>query len=412
VDKEISRSGNADPAVLFFAFGEVGSTVYRSQVVSVVARLSERLPARLVQLLSFRRYFDPAMKKVLAEEWDGMRGVLGDPPIAVSVLPNRLDPALSGPLVLRALRSSIPPSPVIAHCRGSWAAAAGLAVKKRWPGMKVLFDARGARVEEIQMTGQAARYARLARRLEGRACLESDAIVCVTGRLADYLAESYGADPARMTVTPAGFDETRFGFDSEARESRRRALGVGNRPVFVFCGGWDPWQAVPLNAGLLRAICDIEPDAFVLGLSQDADRIDRIFEAEGIESGSRRVLRVPFEQVPSYLCAADAAVVLREPSVVNRVASPVKFAEYQGCGLPAAVSEDLGDAARIVTDAGSGVVYRGDLARTARDLVELARADRDDPSRRAARAGRAAGRLSVGANIDVLERLYRSLSTA
>ena len=38
--------------------------------------------------------------------------------------------------------------------------------------------------------------------------------------------------------------------------------------------------------------------------------------------------------MPKYLNAADAAIIWRDKSIVNKVASPVKFSEYVCCGLP------------------------------------------------------------------------------
>ena len=48
-----------------------------------------------------------------------------------------------------------------------------------------------------------------------------------------------------------------------------------------------------------------------------------------------RVVRlwVPQSKVFETLVAADYALLFREPSIVNKVASPVKFAEYLACGL-------------------------------------------------------------------------------
>ena len=37
---------------------------------------------------------------------------------------------------------------------------------------------------------------------------------------------------------------------------------------------------------------------------------------------------VDYYEIPNYLNAADIAVIWRENSIVNKVASPVKFSEY------------------------------------------------------------------------------------
>ena len=53
--------------------------------------------------------------------------------------------------------------------------------------------------------------------------------------------------------------------------------------------------------------------------------------------------KVKANEVPDYLIAADYGLLIREKSVTNKVASPVKFAEYLACGLMVIISEDMGD---------------------------------------------------------------------
>ena len=56
---------------------------------------------------------------------------------------------------------------------------------------------------------------------------------------------------------------------------------------------------------------------------------------QGIEVYKNVITKfVPYEEVPSYLSAADIAFIWRDKSIVNKVASPVKVSEYIACGLP------------------------------------------------------------------------------
>lgn len=50
---------------------------------------------------------------------------------------------------------------------------------------------------------------------------------------------------------------------------------------------------------------------------------------------------VSYNEMFKYLSAADAAIIWREQSVTNKVASPVKFSEYICCGLPVLTNESV-----------------------------------------------------------------------
>ena len=59
------------------------------------------------------------------------------------------------------------------------------------------------------------------------------------------------------------------------------------------------------------------------------------------------------------MAAADAAVILRAPDLVNRVSCPVKVGEYLAAGLPLVISPGIGDLSDLVDHHGLGVVAGG-----------------------------------------------------
>jgi len=62
------------------------------------------------------------------------------------------------------------------------------------------------------------------------------------------------------------------------------------------------------------------------------------------------MVRAPFSRVPDYLMACDARLLVRHPSLVSKVASPVKFAEYLACGLPVLAFAGIGDTEWIIKE--------------------------------------------------------------
>jgi glycosyltransferase involved in cell wall biosynthesis len=51
-------------------------------------------------------------------------------------------------------------------------------------------------------------------------------------------------------------------------------------------------------------------------------------------------------------------MLLREPSLVSQVSSPIKFAEYLAAGLPVLLLEGIGDTEEIISKYGVGVIIR------------------------------------------------------
>jgi glycosyltransferase involved in cell wall biosynthesis len=76
----------------------------------------------------------------------------------------------------------------------------------------------------------------------------------------------------------------------------------------------------------------------------------------------------------------DLGLLLRDAHPVNRVASPVKFAEYLACGVPVLISPGVGDCPRIVERERVGFVFRPDSPLDA--ILARVAADRDGYARR------------------------------
>ncbi|HMN26229.1 MAG TPA: glycosyltransferase [Ignavibacteriaceae bacterium] len=65
---------------------------------------------------------------------------------------------------------------------------------------------------------------------------------------------------------------------------------------------------------------------------------------------------VSYSEIPAYLNAADAAIIWRDKSIVNKVASPVKFSEYVCCGLPVIANNTVDMISEYLTEFDCGII--------------------------------------------------------
>jgi len=250
---------------------------------------------------------------------------------------------------------------IVIHGRGHLNAARGLFLKETDPArVHVIADLRGAVVDEVCCGAKGhvgtllSRYLRgVYQGIEDQVVRQADHILCVSNAMKEHLQGRY--PPRSVTVIPTFVDTTRFLFSKEMRERLRRYLSISDRTVLVFSGGTAPWQnldkVIDLFTGLKREI----PDLLMLFLSQDPSRIKKLTK-DRIDDGDLRILHVPHAEVAGYLCAADVGVLLREETLTNQVAAPIKFGEYLCCGLPCIVSAQVGDTAVVLREEGGGII--------------------------------------------------------
>lgn len=187
---------------------------------------------------------------------------------------------------------------------------------------QLLTDVRGASLEEVKQYSNLnimlKWYKLLNYQKALRSLKEDKNISTVSISLKKYLITSckVSADVIQVNsciVSPM------FKYKPEIRLVLRQQLGLNESDILIVfaSGGTANWQKNDL------LIYFAEMGFKVLNLSKIK-----------IEHANVITQFVPFERVSDYLSAADAAFIWRDRSIVNAVASPVKFSEYLACGLP------------------------------------------------------------------------------
>jgi len=194
---------------------------------------------------------------------------------------------------------------------------------------KIVTDMHGAVPEEFRLAGKrlaALRYGPV----EWMAVHRSRAIVTVSGAMAKHFREKYSLASLRSFNVPI-FDEV-----AVSRDDR----GTGrSKPVVIYAGGAQAWQNVDL---MLQAMDQVRERCEFIILTGDVAVFRQKTGALGL--GAIGIASVPKHEVYGYYARADYGFVLRDDTVVNRVACPTKLVEYLSCGvIPIVIQPRIGD---------------------------------------------------------------------
>ncbi len=160
----------------------------------------------------------------------------------------------------------------------------------------------------------------------------ADFIVCVTERMARHFQDKYDIPRSRFIVCPIFL-----------RHGGGVARRSNVRPRVIYAGGTQIWQQIPK---MVDAIIARRADMDFTILTPAPDVVIREFESRGMVRAelSAHVKAVDQRQVLRLCQLSDFGFLLREDSVVNRVACPTKLIEYIDCGvIPVLDSPEIGD---------------------------------------------------------------------
>ncbi|MGZ3885531.1 MAG: hypothetical protein ACXVPQ_06105 [Bacteroidia bacterium] len=327
--------------MIYLSYNDRPSGIYNSQVIDVVKHLNtiqQHEDVKLIALISVRSYFSDRKK---------IKGRLPQS----TVLPMVPKPSFWRlnffPLFILFLFTS---SRKKVMARGPFATELALRLKKTGLVKQVVFDARGAyaaELSEYNVVGNE-KMVRQIGDIEREALLQSDWRLAVSVALVNYWRERYGYRNDRHSVVPCTLSEdfvTAFAREAEIKTIRAQAGFAETDKVIVYSGSSAGWQSFELVQSKLERLMEADASIKLVLLTDHFDTASAFYRR--FEQRIRKQWVKPHE-VRELLLAADYGLLYREQTVTNRVASPVKFAEYLACGLKIIISEQLGDYAAAV----------------------------------------------------------------
>ncbi len=248
----------------------------------------------------------------------------------------------------------------IAICRNIFCTKMALKVKKLGLLKKVVLDGRSAMAAEIdEYDVFPVDYLRNnVKSFEKFSVNKADYRIAVSEQLILYWQQNYNYMEKKHVVIPCTLDR-KFFSDSEFKTSQntailRKELGYSASDIIlVYAGSAAPWQSFSLLEKLLTPVLDKDKRVKILFLSKDNNGLNYFKQ----NYGERVTIKwLDHESVLAHLQCCDYGLLLRERSDTNKVASPVKFAEYLYAGLPVLISDNLGDLTQFVQVNKCGIV--------------------------------------------------------
>ena len=333
--------------MLYLTFNDAPSGIYAGQVIDVCRFVNKHTPAklRLVAFVSLRG-FGEARQKIKSKLPDA---------IVLPMVPKAKNWKLNG-FAFRLVCRFTGQTECIA--RGPFATALALRARKKGVLKKVIFDGRGAYVAELQeynvIPDEAVK--REIPAIERDCVLHSDKRLAVSEALVNYWSEKFGYTGQAHRVIPCTLNSsTTFTPITERAVTEARAsLGIpADACVVVYSGSAAGWQSLDDFGTRMLPLLEADEKLHLLLLIKTVPGTFAPLKAFPKRVHQRWLAP---EEVGSALTAADWGWMLREDTVTNRVASPVKFAEYLAAGLQVIISDHLGDTTAFVQKHNCGIV--------------------------------------------------------
>lgn len=215
----------------------------------------------------------------------------------------------------------------------------------------LIYDGRAAvkaEVQEYDITGSKI-LDQIFIEAEKRAVLQADSFISVSEKLVNYWEEIKQApiDMKKVMLIPCTVMPKKFSFNE--------LVYLKDEVTIVYAGGTAAWQSFDLICELLTNLLKRQDNVSIKFMTKPSEKITQMIA--DFPNRCKQIWCAP-SRVYDELISCDYGVLIREDSVTNRVASPVKFAEYLNAGLAVLITENIGDFSEFVLEHKCGVVIK------------------------------------------------------
>ncbi|MFC1964267.1 glycosyltransferase, partial [Chloroflexota bacterium] len=212
---------------------------------------------------------------------------------------------------------------------------------------------------------------RFGKMVESRNIRHAQFVLAINHGLRDYTI-AMGADPARTRVLTAGIDPDRFDLTLDGKDIRKK-YGIGADDLVLFFVGW-----IHHFNGLKEVALELaksqNPDVkmLIVGDGEGYAELARIRESRHLKDTLILTGRRPYDEVPSFLAAADICLLPARPDEpIMQSIVPIKMYDYMGMGKPIIATRLPGIMKEFGED--SGIVYIDRPEEAVAKALELSR---------------------------------------
>lgn len=186
----------------------------------------------------------------------------------------------------------------------------------------------------------------------------ADKIFVLNQGLKDYVGEM-GGNLSRVYVLPSGVDLDKFNLQIDGSIIRNK-YGIKKNDTLLFFMGWI-YEFSGMKE-VAKSLANFESDSIKLMIVGDGDLYNTLYKMS-TEGNLRNKLiltgKVPFEQIPSYIAAADICLLPAYKNEIMMNIVPIKLYEYMAMGKPIiatnlpGIKKEFGDSNGILYTEGS-----------------------------------------------------------
>ena len=161
----------------------------------------------------------------------------------------------------------------------------------------------------------------------------ADQIFVLNQGLKDYVGEM-GGELNKVYVLPSGVDLDKFNLQIDGSLIRKK-YGIKKNDILLFFMGWI-YEFSGMKE-VAESLANFESEYIKLMIVGDGDLYNTLYKMSSEKNLKNKLIltgKVPFEEIPSYIAAADICLLPAYKNEIMMNIVPIKIYEYMAMGKP------------------------------------------------------------------------------
>ena len=200
-------------------------------------------------------------------------------------------------------------------------------------------------------------------------------IVVVTPAFKDRLKEDWRVPRDKIAVVENGVETGLFSPSANCHADLRQQFGGKGKFVASYIGTMGNAHGLGTLLDAAAQLQNEQPDVLILLIGEGAEKgqIKAAAESRGLANVCF-CNQQPREQIPAFILASDACLVLLKKTDVFKTVIPTKMLEFMSCARPVILGVE-GQAQQILEEARAGIVIEPENASALAQSIKKLRAD-------------------------------------
>lgn len=204
---------------------------------------------------------------------------------------------------------------------------------------------------------------------------KADLIFPISTYMQNYLKKKK-IEEEKILVLPMGVNPKTFS-PNQKTEKIRSKYELQDKKIFIYLGDLSKRRHLDI---IVKAFALVKKEVknaklLMVGYGNGKEELEKLSMNLNLEKNIIFTGKIPYKNIPKYICLADIGLSPVHPSDIYKMSSPTKMLEYMACGIPVIGNREIMDMKNVISKSDGGILVDFNAKSFSSGMIRLAKSE-------------------------------------